>query len=106
MRLKISTRLLLAALIFLVVAYGADSLSVRSKMAGARGGEAFGTVTFYVATPLKNKRVEVFYDQPQTEICVHSLFPHFGRRPCWYAGRDPVRISGVGSRALSLTLRQ
>jgi hypothetical protein len=106
MRAKISMRLLLAALIFLVLAYGADYAWVRYKMADPRAREAFGTVTFYIGAPLKNKRVEVFYDQPQTEICVHSLFPHFGRRPCWYAGRDPVRISGVESHALSLTLRQ
>lgn len=100
------TRLLLAALISLAVAYGADYASVRYKMAGPREGEAFGTVTFYIAAPLKNKRVEVFYDQPQTEICVHSLFPHFGHRPCWYAGREPVRISGAAPHDLSLTFRQ
>jgi hypothetical protein len=46
-RAKISTRLLLAALIFLVVAYGADYATVRSKMVDPRAGEAFGTVTFY-----------------------------------------------------------
>jgi hypothetical protein len=62
MRAKISRHLLLAALISLAVAYGADYASVRYKMADARAGEAFGTVTFYVATPLKNTRVEVFYD--------------------------------------------
>ena len=49
------------------------------------------TLTFYDSTRLKNGRDQVFYDQPQTEICVHTVFPHGGRRPCWYARRELVR---------------
>ncbi len=49
------------------------------------------TLTFYYSTRLKNGRDQVFYDQPQTEICVHTVFPHGGRRPCWYARRELVR---------------
>jgi hypothetical protein len=48
-------------------------------------------VTFYVATPLKNGKLDIFYDQPQTEVCVYSLLPHAGYRPCWYAARQTVR---------------
>ena len=51
-------------------------------------------LTFYVATTLKNGKVEVYYDQPQTELCVRTLFPQLGRRPCWYARRQPIhRVS-------------
>jgi hypothetical protein len=49
------------------------------------------TLTFYYSTQLKNGRVQVYYDQPQTEVCVRAIFPHGGRRPCWYARREPVR---------------
>jgi hypothetical protein len=48
-------------------------------------------LTFYYSTQLKNGRVQVYYDQPQTEVCVRAVFPHGGRRPCWYARREPVR---------------
>jgi hypothetical protein len=40
---------------------------------------------------LKNGRLEVFYNQPQSEVCVYALFPHSGYRPCWFAGRSKVR---------------
>jgi hypothetical protein len=50
------------------------------------------TLTFYYSTRLKNGRVQVYYDQPQSEVCVRTVFPHGGRRPCWYARREPVRL--------------
>ncbi|HXO05067.1 MAG TPA: hypothetical protein VN884_05495 [Candidatus Sulfotelmatobacter sp.] len=50
-------------------------------------GNALGSVTFYYASALKDGKAEVYFDQPQTEICVHSLFPHSGHSPCWYASR-------------------
>jgi len=53
-----------------------------------------GAETFYYATLRKDGRVEIFWDQPQTEICVRSLLPHAGYRPCWYARRSPVRRVG------------
>jgi len=52
------------------------------------------TLTFYYSTLLKNGRVQVYYDQPQTEVCVRAVFPHGGRRPCWYARREPFRRVG------------
>ena len=42
----------------------------------------------------KNGRLEVFYNQPQSEVCVYALFPHAGYRPCWYAVRNKVRTIG------------
>jgi hypothetical protein len=91
--LHIAKRVLIGAMIVLALVYVGDYAWVRYRMGSSRGGQAFGTVTFYYATPLKNKRVEIFYHQPQTEVCVHSLFPHFGYRPCWYARRDTVRMA-------------
>jgi hypothetical protein len=67
--------------------YAVEDLRLRSAAADAQT-EA---LTFYYSTLLKNGRVQVFYDQPQREVCVRAVFPHGGRRPCWYARREPVR---------------
>jgi|SoiMethySBSTD1v2_1073268.scaffolds.fasta_scaffold3593141_2 hypothetical protein len=81
---------LLGLLASLGIVYLVDDLAVRYRTAG-RTDE----VTFYYATMLKNGRVEVFYDQPQTEACVHALFPHLGLSPCWYVARHTVRRIGL-----------
>lgn len=46
-----------------------------------------------LAVPKKNGRTEFILDEPYDAPCVHSLFPHFGAAPCWYAVRHnrPVR---------------
>ena len=90
----IAKRALAVGLVVLALGYAGDWLRVwRLARAGA-DGPAFETLTFWIATPLKNGKLEVFYDQPQTEVCVRSLFPHFGRRPCWYARRERIRRVG------------
>jgi len=70
-----------ATLLAVGVVYGVEELRARQTE----------TLTFYYSTLLKNGREQVYYDQPQTEVCVRSVFPHGGRRPCWYARREPVR---------------
>ena len=50
-----------------------------------------GEFTFYLATRLKNGRMEVFYDQPQKATCVHALFPHAGYLPCWYLRKSDIK---------------
>ena len=59
------------------------------------------------ATTLKNGKLEIFYNQPQTEVCIHAIFPHAGYRPCWYATRNTVRTVSEGQalRAASRTAR-
>ena len=84
-------RILLIAGVALVVLYGGDYLRLRYRMANPKAGEAFGSVTVVDATTLKNGKTEFFLDQPQKEVCVHSLFPHFGDSPCWYASRKTVK---------------
>jgi hypothetical protein len=64
------------------------------RLGRATGGDTLGTVTFYSATRLKNGRLEIFYNQPETEVCVYALLPHAGYRPCWYAVREKVRTVG------------
>jgi hypothetical protein len=85
-------RVLIVAALAVVLIYLADWARVARQPHTAPGDPALDTLTFWLATPLKNGRVEVFYDQPQTEVCVRALFPHFGRRPCWYARRERIHI--------------
>ena len=85
---------LLGSLLLLGIVYLVDDLSVRYRRAASKDG-TLDEVTFYYATTLKNGRVEVFYDQPQTEACVHALFPHLGLSPCWYAAQRSVRRIGL-----------
>ena len=71
----------IVALVVVGVFYGVEEFRPRQTE----------TLTFYYSTQLKNGRVQVYYDQPQTEVCVRAVFPHGGRRPCWYARRESVR---------------
>ena len=85
------TRISVAAALGLVLIYAVDYVLLRHKMSNADQTVAFGTVTSFYATPTKDGKMEIFTDQPQTETCAHSLFPHSGYRPCWYASRGSVK---------------
>src|SRR5580698_2273532 len=84
-------RALLLAVTSLAVAYSSDYLWLRLRVAYPRAGAALGVATIYDATTMKNGEIELFYNQPQSEVCVHALFPHLGHAPCWYLARSPVK---------------
>jgi hypothetical protein len=71
--------------------YAGDFLWFEYRIHNAKPNDPLETVTFYYATAMKNRKVEVFYDQPQTQTCVHSLFPHQGYRPCWRFDRSGIQ---------------
>jgi len=76
--------------------YAGDFVWFEYRMRNAKSNDPLETVTFYYATAMKNGKVEVFYDQPQTQTCVHALFPHQGYTPCWRFNRSGIqRISLV-----------
>ena len=81
----------LMALVALGLVYAVEDFRIR-RATTAFSGNQTETLTFYYSTRLKNGRVQVYYDQPQTEVCVRAVFPHVGHRPCWYARREPVRL--------------
>ena len=70
-----------------VLLYVGDYLLLQYRV--AKSLNAIGTVQVvnYSAVPEKNNREEFFYGDPDTEECVHALFPHFGDSPCWYTGK-------------------
>jgi hypothetical protein len=78
----VGTAILLASFTYTV-----DYLVVRFKI--PKGRDPFSTVTIqpYYAIHEKNGRTEYDYAQPQTQVCVRSIFPHFGYSPCWYVNR-------------------
>ena len=79
------------ALVSLSILYISDYALIRYRMAKNRS--PFGTVTVqrYYAVPQKNRKTEFYFDQPQDQSCIHSLFPHFGYSPCWYLNRKRVK---------------
>ena len=85
-------RVVIAIPVMLLMLYAGDYAWFRLRMGSPQLGPAFGTVQFYLATPTKNGREEIFFDQPQTETCAHSLFPQRGCRPCWYINGKTVRV--------------
>ena len=84
-------RIIFGVVGLIVVIYIADYAVLRHKMSSANQAGAFGSVTSYYGTATKGGKMEIFTDQPLTETCVHSLFPHAGYRACWYIPRGGVK---------------
>lgn len=75
-----------ALLILASVLYVGDYLSARFQIPKR---ELYSTIKIqpYDAVKLKGNKTDFYFLDPQTEVCIHSLFPHFGHRPCWYVSR-------------------
>jgi hypothetical protein len=84
--IKIKRILVIIALSFAAL-YAGDYLLVRIKL--YKGQKPLETVQVesYSAVPEKGNKVEFFYNDPEPEECVHSLFPHLGDNTCWYVTR-------------------
>jgi hypothetical protein len=91
---KIAERIALSTLAACAMLYAGDYARFQYKMSKNNGADALGSATSYYGTTLKDGKMEIFTDQPQTETCAHSLFPHSGYRPCWYAARNNVKPIG------------
>jgi hypothetical protein len=74
-------------LLLTAITYAGDYLVVRFKIPNGR--DPFSTVTVqpYYAIQQKNGRTEYDYAPAENQVCVRSLFPHFGYSPCWYLKR-------------------
>jgi len=79
----------------LLVAYVGDYCSVRYQIPGGR--PQFGQIkmnTLYVIH-VKGGKVQYEPGQPETDTCVHSLFPHYGCNPCWYVSRHTDKLIDI-----------
>ena len=83
-------RAVLIGVAALVVVYAIDYALLHHKMANPDQTVAYGTITSFYGTATKGGKMEIFTDQPLTETCVHSLFPHSGYRACWYVSKGGV----------------
>jgi hypothetical protein len=84
-------RIFLLTVLSLLMLYIGDYVSVRYRIPKNRN--QFGTVKVrrYYAVGLKSGKTEFMFLPPQNQVCVHSLFPHFGDAPCWYLSRRNVK---------------
>ncbi|HEX8926791.1 MAG TPA: hypothetical protein VF786_13420 [Terriglobales bacterium] len=85
----------LVLLCLLLVVYAADTLSVRWHIPRSRQLYSQVTVENYDAVKLKSGKTEYYFDQPQVETCVNSLFPHQDLHPCWYTRRHALNRNDI-----------
>ena len=76
-----------------IALYVGDYLVLRYRMAAHGADSATSTVPVFYAAPLKGGEFDVYYDSPQTQSCVRSIFPWLGYEPCWYLKRHTISLS-------------
>jgi hypothetical protein len=81
------------AISLFIALYAGDYLMLRYRIAAHGVEAASSSVPTYSAAPLKNGRLDVYYDQPQMQTCVRSIFPWLGYPPCWYLRRHTINLS-------------
>jgi hypothetical protein len=79
------------ALALFIELYAGDYLVLRSRIAMRGATAATSTVTVFYAATLKDGNVNIFYDQPETQTCVRTIFPWLGYQPCWYLSRHAIK---------------
>jgi hypothetical protein len=78
---------IMASLVLLLATYAGDYMSLRYQIPHGRPQYGQTTVETLYAIHEKAGKTEYQLGQPETDTCVHSLFPHFGYLPCWYTNR-------------------
>ena len=89
--MRLMKRVLIAILLLAAALYICDYASIRYRL--SKNHSPLGTVQIqrYYAVREKDRKTEFMFAEPETQTCVHSLFPHLGYRPCWYVGRRNVK---------------
>ena len=84
-------RILFITVSALFILYLGDYLSLRYRVPKSRSQFGVVKIQRYYAVGLKSGKTEFMFLAPQNQVCVHSLFPHFGDSPCWYLSRRKVK---------------
>ena len=84
-------RILIIAVLSLCGLFLADTLALWLPIPGGRQQYGVVQVRRFYAMPLKGSKTEYGDAGIENVTCVHSLFPHFGYNPCWYANRHKVK---------------
>jgi hypothetical protein len=82
-------------LALLGVTYAGDYCSVRYQIPAGRA--QFGQIGVNVLYVIHMKGGKIQYEPgpPETDTCVHSLFPHLGCTPCWYLSRHTDKLVDI-----------
>ncbi|MFZ0816291.1 MAG: hypothetical protein WAM78_12280 [Candidatus Sulfotelmatobacter sp.] len=77
------------------LAYAADYVVFRYRVAEDR--QPFGqiTVSRYYAVAQKSGKTQFIFQPPEAQTCVHSLFPRAGCVPCWYLQRHTEQRTDI-----------
>jgi hypothetical protein len=80
-----------------------DAMYVRERMAHKTEVDPVDTIKIrpLYLVPRKDGRAELDFGDPETQMCVHSLFPHLGYDPCWYVVRQSRKPIPIASLLLS-----
>jgi hypothetical protein len=76
-----------------IALYVGDYLVLRYRIAVHGADSVTSTVPTFYAAPLKGGKFDVYYDSPQTQTCVRSIFPWLGYEPCWYLKRHTISLN-------------
>ncbi|HKD85792.1 MAG TPA: hypothetical protein VKB58_13660 [Terriglobales bacterium] len=79
-------RWLIAALVFCILVYAGDFLSLYLRLPRREMSGTISVHTYY-AVKLKSGRTEYDYAGDHDVSCANSLFPQLGLKPCWYVAR-------------------
>jgi hypothetical protein len=77
------------------LAFGADYVVFRVRVAANRDAYGSVRVRHYYAVLQKNGKTEFLFDPPQDRTCVNTLFPHAEYLPCWYLRRHPEQRTDI-----------
>jgi len=78
-----------------LLAFGADFVLFRLRVAAERTPYGSVVVSHYYAVLQKNGKTQFIFDPPAPEACVNALFPHSGMKPCWYLIRHPEQRTDI-----------
>jgi hypothetical protein len=84
---RLFTWVVVFAVVLIASIYAGDYVSLRYRIPHDRPQFGTVTVTEMYAIHEKNNKTEYQFPPPQDQVCVESLFPHFGYAPCWYLRR-------------------
>ncbi len=78
---------LASAVAVTAAAYAVDYTLFRYRVSSNRQPYGQVTVTRYDAITQKSGKTQFIFSPPETQTCVHALFPRGGYTPCWYLER-------------------
>jgi hypothetical protein len=84
-------RLIALTILLAAVLYAGDYASVRFGIPPGRNPLATVTVQRSYSVMKKDGKPDFYFDPPQNQTCVRSLFPHLGYEPCWYLRRHQTQ---------------